>query len=105
MTHDAHEAMPGYTPWQLLHSGCGECQARSAEYGGGLAHLDRTRFAIAWARAHRWKTEGLDDLDPAEIPLLETLWLVQDQLAKFGITHGQFPVAPSALPRRKDRHL
>lgn len=95
VTHDYHEDLPGYAPAQLLHAGCGECDARSREPGGGLAHLDRTRFVFAWFRASVWKHDNanLPDLNPAEVPLLGALWAVQCQLEQFGVPIGAFPVA------------
>jgi hypothetical protein len=93
MTHDYHEGLPGYSPDQLLHAGCAECEERSEEHGGGLAHLDQFRFALAWSRAARWQSGlgSLPDLDRAEIPMLETLWTVQLKLQEFGVPIGTMP--------------
>ena len=94
--HDDHESLPGYTPGQLLHSGCGVCAARAAEMDGGIGHLDTVRFQHAWRRATQWQASsggGLPDLDRAEIPMLTALWAVQVQLEKFGVPIGVLPVA------------
>lgn len=95
MPHDDHESLPGYSRDQLLHAGCGECEARAGESDCGLSHLDAQRFAHAWARAGRWRgtTGNLPDLDRAEVPLLELLFAVQCQLEKFGLPLGVFPAA------------
>ena len=97
--HGYHEGAPGYSPGQLLHDGCEECQKRSRERGGGLAHLDRFRFAQAWHRAATWKsgTGSLPDLARAEIPMLETLWAVQVQLERFGVPIGEMPAGHTPL--------
>jgi hypothetical protein len=99
VTHDYHEGLPGYSPEQLLHAGCGECDQRAAEPSGGLAHLDMTQFARAWhrAEAYRDSPELLPDLDPAEVRMLSALWAVQVQLERFGVPIGYFPVSPAAL--------
>jgi hypothetical protein len=95
MTHDNHDTLPGYTPGQLLHAGCGECEARARQPGGGIAHLDRVRFARAWGRAALWQAGGgaLPDLDAAEMPMLGALWAVQTQLERFGVPVGHLPIA------------
>lgn len=82
--HDYHEGLPGYSPDQILHDGCGECEARSQEPGGGIVRLDRTNFARAWVRAAQWNQIGLPDIARAEVPLLNTLWAVQLQLENYG---------------------
>lgn len=94
--HDHHQSMPGYTTAQLLHRGCAECDAQSAELGGGLGHLDPIRFAQAWARAAQWRGESgrLPDLDPAEVPMLMILFSVQRQLEARGIPLGMLPWMP-----------
>ena len=89
--HDYHEGLPGFSEAQILHDGCGECEARSKYPDGGLAHLDRLNFANAWMRAARWNRSGLSDLAKAEIPLLSILWSVQIQLERLGFTIGQVP--------------
>jgi len=98
MSHGYHEGLPGYTPQQILHAGCAECEARAREHSHGLAHLDQHRFAYAWQRAAQWRsgTGNLPDLDQAEIPLLEMLWSVQIQLERFGIPIGMLPMSPVA---------
>jgi hypothetical protein len=98
-SHDHHQSMPGYTPDQVLHRGCGECDARSREIGGGLDHLDSIRFELAWRRAAQWRGETgrLPDLDPAEVPMFEILFAVQRQLEKRGIPLGMLPFIPQPL--------
>lgn len=68
MSHDAHEALPGYSPDQLLHAGCGECDMRAAAPDAGLGHLDL-----------------------AEIRMLSVLWAVQVHLEMRGFPLGQVP--------------
>src|SRR6185437_7617290 len=98
MTHGYHEGLPGYTPQQILHAGCAECEAHAREHSHGLAHLDPGSFAMAWFRAATWKSGlgDLPDLDLAEIPLLEMLWAVQLPLERLGIPIGTLPVLPLA---------
>jgi hypothetical protein len=78
--HDYHEAAANYSPNQVLHDECGECEARSKSADGGLAHLDRQNFFMAWHRATEWNRNGLPDLARAEMPLLCILWSVQLKL-------------------------
>lgn len=94
MSHDFHENLPGYSPDQLLHAGCGECDRRAASPDGGLAHLDPVRFAQAWHRAALWRQGGggLPDLDRAEVRMLAALWAVQVQLEPRGFLVGIVPV-------------
>jgi hypothetical protein len=99
MTHDYHEGLPGFSPAQILHDGCGECERRSTLTGGGVAYLDMRNFARAWVRAARWEGfwEGfrITDVARAEIPLLNTLWAVQCQLENFGVPAGTLPIGVS----------
>ena len=91
--HSYHEGLPGYSPTQILHDGCEECEARSRETAGGVARLDKWNFARAWARAAEWNNGGLPDLARAEMPLLNALWAVQVQLENFGVPIGLVPNA------------
>jgi hypothetical protein len=95
--HDYHDGLPGYSPEQILHDGCGECEARSKTDDHGLANLDRVNFYRAWGRAARWNREGLTDLSRAEIPLLNLLWVIQLKLESYaqvpiGVVPAQWPV-------------
>jgi hypothetical protein len=97
--HEYHEGLPGYDPSQIWHDGCGECEARGADPQWGMGHLDRERFARAWARAadcNRMTTE--DDYRPtmskAEEPLLAMFWRIQVMLERnCGIPLGTLPRA------------
>jgi hypothetical protein len=91
--HDYHEGLTGYSPDQILHDGCSECEARSKETAGGLIHLDRSNIARAWARAALWNRSGLSDISRCEIPLLSALWVVQLKLEQYGVPIGQVPHA------------
>jgi hypothetical protein len=81
MTHDNHEALPGYHPDQILHDGCGECEERAQSADHGIGGLDVPAFRRAWERAATWKREGLPSIAYAEIPMLSVLWAVQCQVA------------------------
>ena len=91
--HDYHDGLPGYSPDQVLHDGCGECEARSKQPDGGMAYLDRLNFVRAWERAAEWNRAGLLDLARAEIPMLSILWSVQLKLENYGVPIGQVPHA------------
>ena len=91
--HDYHEGLPGFAETQILHDGCGECEARAASFGHGLVHLDRGTFFRAYARAAEWNQDGLLDLARAEIPLLTILWELQIKLESYA---GQ----PIGMPLR-----
>lgn len=77
--HDYHDALPDYSPDQILHDGCSECEARGATPHRAISSLDRNNFHRAWERALQWNYQGLSDLSYAEIPLLKTLWAVHLQ--------------------------
>lgn len=91
--HDYHDALPGYRPEQLLHDGCGECEARAARSDHGLANLDAGRFERAWQRAAQLGQKGLPGMSNAEHELLSMLWLIQVKLETRGVPIG---VCPSA---------
>jgi hypothetical protein len=93
MTHAYHDGLPGFHPDQILHDGCGECEARSDSRNHGIASLDRTRFPRAWRRAADWNQGLLDPrtISAAEVPLLDVLWAVQVQLEKQGLRIGYLP--------------
>jgi hypothetical protein len=89
--HDYHDGLPGFSEAQILHDGCGECEARAASRNLGIAHMDRTRFARAWARAAAWNKGGVPDVSKAEMPMLDVLWAVQVKLEEHGVPIGQVP--------------
>lgn len=91
--HDYHEGLPGYSPAQILHDGCRECEDRAASRNHGLASLDKTNFARAWVRAAEWNRSGLGDVAQVEVPMFDVLWAVQCQLENFGWPVGQLPAS------------
>jgi hypothetical protein len=91
MTHAYHQGLPGYDPEQMLHSSCSECVERAARPDHGIAHLDVDGFRRAWRRAARWQREGIDNLSPAERPMLAVLWVVQVHLERQGWPIGEVP--------------
>ena len=86
--HDYHDALPGYSPNQILHDGCRECEARATADDGGLSRLDDANFARAWDRALRWNREGLTDIAKAETRLLHILWAVHCRIEGIGLYLG-----------------
>ncbi len=92
MTHDYHDGLPGYSEAQILHDGCGECEARGRNLNIAIGSLDKGRFALAWRRAADWnRTTDVLDISRAERPLLEALWAVQLKLELRGIEIGEVP--------------
>jgi len=92
MTHTYHDALPGYSPAQVLHDGCDECEQRAASFDHGIATLDRQNFARAWERAATWNRHGLPDLARAEMPMFRCLWSVQIRLqSAAGLEPGSLP--------------
>jgi hypothetical protein len=91
MSHDYHDALPGFDPAQILHDGCGECEYRAGLAEHGIAHLDRGNFARAWSRAADWNQVGLPGISAAEVPMLKALWAVQVQLERWGLPIGVLP--------------
>lgn len=91
MSHDYHEALPGFSAGQILHDGCGECEYHAKSGDHGLASLDRERFVLAWERAARWTTGWSPDISYAEMPMLRVLWAVQVQLQNRGVEIGRVP--------------
>jgi hypothetical protein len=89
--HDHHENLPGFSAGQILHSGCGVCEGRSKSSSLGIAYLDRTTFARAWARAAQYNRAGVPDLSLAEMPMLDVLRAVQCQLENYGVPIGTVP--------------
>lgn len=94
MSHDYHESLPGFSPAQVLHDGCGECEARGANVSRAINALDSGNFARAWERATAWnRGGGPSDISMTERPLLNTLWSLQLQLEKRGVPIGEMPDA------------
>jgi len=98
MSHNYHEAAPGYDPRQILHDGCAECEHRGKHLDSALAHMDNATFARAWKRAFDWKASNgggwnaTGDLSHAELDLLNVLWGVMVILERFGVAlTGQVP--------------
>lgn len=93
MAHDYHDGLPGYSPAQILHDGCGECEARGRNLSLAIGSMDKGRFALAWRRAADWNlTVGVvGDVSQAERPLLEALWAIQLRLENYGIPIGELP--------------
>jgi hypothetical protein len=77
MSHDYHDALPGFSENQIWHDGCGECEDRSEHISTGINSLDPANFARAWERATKWNKSGLSDVSEAEVPLLNVLWSLQ----------------------------
>jgi hypothetical protein len=99
--HAYHDGLPGYSPAQILHDGCEECEERSREPEGGIVHLDNQNFARAWKRAADWNRfpgDGLDDIARAELPMLRILWAVQLKLDHRGVPIGQIPIPIEQVP-------
>lgn len=95
--HDYHEQLPGYSPGQILHDGCGECEERGKRADHGLSSLDVWSFERAWNRAAAWELVGVADLSECERGLLLTLASVQRQLQQRGIPFG-VPPGSTFLP-------
>jgi hypothetical protein len=93
MSHDYHDGLLGYSPAQILHDGCAECEQRAASPDHGISHLDRRNFIRAWRRAAKWNTDGIPDLAQAEVPMFRVLWAVQLKLERLGIPIGALPAS------------
>lgn len=72
--HIHHNYLPGYSPAQLLHDGCPECESRSEGVRAYLPHADASTWQRAWRRAIEYGRNGLPDLSQAEYPVLRELW-------------------------------
>lgn len=83
MTHEYHDALPGYHPDQILHDGCEECEFCGGNVIIALSNLDAGTFRRAWLRAADWRAStppsgsSAEGISSAEAPLLEVLWSVQ----------------------------
>lgn len=92
MAHDYHDGLPGYSPAQILHDGCGECEFRGRNINHAINSMDRGRFALAWQRAADWNRSMVPAVSQAERPLLEALWAIQLQLERVcGVPIGELP--------------
>jgi hypothetical protein len=89
--HDYHDGLPGFSEAQILHDGCGECEARAANLSHAIGSMDKGRFALAWARAAEWNRHALPDVSKAEAPLLNVLWAIQLKLDERGVPIGEVP--------------
>lgn len=86
MTHDYHDALPGYHADQIWHDGCGECEWRSQNLSRGIGTLDLNNYARAKARAIKWNSWSISaetlHISKAEAPLLNMLWAIHLQEEK-----------------------
>ena len=89
--HDFHEGLWTFSPHQILHDGCGECEDRGKDVATAIAKLDGYNFQRAWARATLWNKEGAPDISKTEVPLLRALWSLQLQLERRGVPIGVLP--------------
>ena len=91
MSHDAHEAHPGYSPQQILKDGCAECRQRSASPWLAISHMDRETFGRAWGRAIAFERGQIDDVSHAEVPVLRVLWALALKFEERGFLLGPVP--------------
>lgn len=77
--HDYHEGLEGFSPNQILHDGCAECEWRAKTRNLGISYLDQFNFVRAWERAAEYNRRGLPDVSRAERPMLDVLWAVRIQ--------------------------
>lgn len=95
MSHDYHDALPGYHPDQILHDGCAECEYRGESVERAIVNLDQDRFEQAWRRASDcYRFDGELDrstLSNAELPLLRALWALIVQLERRGVPTTEVP--------------
>lgn len=96
MSHSWHEGQPGYSPAQILHPDCAECEFRSRNIHVAIAHLDQFSFMSAWVRAAEFGRGELTDTTEAEGPLLDALFAVQIQMERLGVPIGTLPVGEMA---------
>jgi hypothetical protein len=91
--HAHHEALPGYSPGQILHDGCPVCESREGLLAVAMSHFDRATFTRAWKRAAQTISPGgLPDESDAEAWLLNDLAAVQVQLKLHcGLPLGELP--------------
>lgn len=77
--HAYHDKLPGYSPEQILHDGCAECEERGAVVYRAIHALDAHNYQRAKLRARTWNGVGLSNVSHAERVLLETLWAIHCQ--------------------------
>jgi len=94
--HAHHEALPGYSPGQILHDGCPECRDRARSLAVAMSYFDRATFTRAWKRAAQSISPGgLADGSAIEWSSLNALAAVQVQLKLHcGLPIGELPAAP-----------
>lgn len=92
--HAYHEDLAGYSPGQIWHDGCPECEHRGEHLQ--IYTLDTDRFIRAWDRAAEKRQHGLRDCSGAERALLDALGSIQIELDRAGLV-----LAPAALFRRR----
>ena len=92
MSHDRHEGQPGYSPQQILHDHCRECEYRGDAVWPAINYLDMAAFANAWIRAVQYGRGELADVSAAEVALLRTLWAIQVQFERRGVPIGSLPL-------------
>lgn len=81
MSHDYHDALPGYDEYQLLVDGCGECEHRAkAGVDIVVANMDPERFAMAWHRALLFGAGRPLKVSEAEAPTLRVLSAVRNHM-------------------------
>lgn len=86
-SHDYHDALPGFSPNQILHDHCTECEHRAKRYDLGILSLDVQNFHRAWIRAQALHRDGLLDLSDAETPMLKAMAAIHAQLLLTGMLH------------------
>lgn len=85
MSHNYHEALPGYHADQLLVDGCHECETRAKSADHGINNLDPVRFRQAWVRARLCQQRGLPNISNAELPMLNVLAAIDVQVRHSGV--------------------
>lgn len=95
--HNHHQSLPGYSPSQIFHDGCEECEDRAKRNDHGMSTLDAGKFRRAWTRAGTRQLHGLHDASHAEIPLLDMLIAVQVRFERLGIPIGELPQPPVVI--------
>lgn len=66
MTHDCHEALPGYDPAHTLHPGCAECEQRARDLDGILS-LDRGNLHALWIKMVAREFTGWPDVATSDL--------------------------------------
>jgi hypothetical protein len=101
MSHDYHEGLPNFSPHQLFHDGCDECEQR-ASHQYAFAKVD---LKAAWLRAYRWEKRQLSEAEQpisiAEAPHLRMIWTIQVLLERDGVPLGVYPGDLATIIRRE----